>query len=546
MNRTCDCGLTWVLRRLVLVLLPLALLVPCPRVDLAGPAARGPEAAFTGAQDPFDEIVYAVTVSALRARASSASMPYYGDGRAEVCLHPDTSPEDAQRILRSLPVYLGEDPENYNMRSRWSATATNPSTGVAGDPITITWSFVPDGTWADGGASDLFADFNTGFGGTSWQDKMRNAFARWHAVMGVTYVEVSDDGAAMPNNGGVLGVRGDVRIGGRSQDGAGNVLAYNYYPNGGDMVLDTDDVVFFRNALGNYGNLKNVVAHEHGHGHGLGHVIPTDCTKLLEPYICGPLNFVGPQDDDIRGGMRNYGDIYEIDDTNITPKVLGAVADSLIVTNVSIDNGQTDVDWYRITVPSSGLTIQVDPIGSSYFTGPDGGTETWVATDSISDLDVELYDASGTTLLVSATTAGLGGTEVLEYFVASAGDFEIKVYRKSGTGNNVQRYTMSIYSDVAAGVVATLDLSFSVSPNPFASAVTARFAAPSQGQYQLDVFDVTGRLCRAIAGTASGPGQIEVSWDGRNDRGAEMPSGVYFLRIAMGSNRQVARVVLAR
>ena len=529
------------------MLLPLALLAPCPRVTLdPGASAGSGPAAFSGTQDPFDEIAYALTVSGLRAKASEPCSPYYGDGTADICLHPDTSPEDAQRILRLLPVYFGEDQENYYLRTRWTSTVTNPSTGTTGNPITITWSFVPDGTWADGGASNLFAVFTAAFGGTSWQDKIRIALARWQAAIGVTYVEVSDDGASMPGSQGVLGVRGDVRIGGRSIDGPRNVLAYNYYPNGGDMVLDTDDTGFFTTPIGNYNNLKNTVSHEHGHGHGLGHVIPTDCTKLLEPYICGPLVFSGPQDDDIRGGMRNYGDIYENNDTNATPKVLGAIGDSLVVTNVSIDNGNTDVDWYRATLASAQLTVSVDPIGSSYFTGPDGGTENWVATDSISDLDIDLYDGLGTTLLASATSAGRGQTEVLDYYIATAGDFQIKVYRKASTGNDVQRYTMTIYSDVAAGVVASLDLSFSVAPNPFSGNVTARFAAPSAGPYEVNVYDVAGRLCRTVSGTASGPGQVEASWDGRNDRGAEMPSGVYFLRVRVGSSHEIARVVLAR
>ena len=58
--------------------------------------------------------------------------------------------------------------------------------------------------------------------------------------------------------------------------------------------------------------ITNIVAHEHGHGHGLAHVNPTVCQKLMEPNYCN--NFRGPQDDDIRGGMRNYGDFLEPDD----------------------------------------------------------------------------------------------------------------------------------------------------------------------------------------------------------------------------------------
>ena len=50
--------------------------------------------------------------------------------------------------------------------NRWSTTASGP-TGRQGDPITLTWSFVPDGTTIPGeGPSDLisFLDSNLGIG----------------------------------------------------------------------------------------------------------------------------------------------------------------------------------------------------------------------------------------------------------------------------------------------------------------------------------------------------------------------------------------------
>ena len=49
--------------------------------------------------------------------------------------------------------------------------------------------------------------------------------------------------------------------------------------------------------------------HEHGHGLGMEHVCPLLGARLMEPFI--NLSFDGPQHDEIRGGQRRYGDIFE-------------------------------------------------------------------------------------------------------------------------------------------------------------------------------------------------------------------------------------------
>jgi hypothetical protein len=506
-------------------------------------------------QDPFDAIARAVT---LRGLALNECPSIGFDPReVDVCLHPDTKPEDAERLLRGLPTYegIGDGLLGYYIRGRWTYTVMDGATGSQGDPITLTWSFVPDGTWADGGASDLFEVFDEEFGGSTWMTKIRNCFERWSWVTGIEYIEVSDDGANMPNSNGQLGVRGDVRIGGRYIDGPGNVLAYDYYPGaGGDMVLDTSDHNFYGNPVSNYANLKNVVCHEHGHGIGLGHVIPNDCTKLMEAYHCGGSWFVGPQDDDIRGAMRNYGDIYENNDTNAEPTDLGTIAtDTLVVENLSIDRGTSDIDWYLVTLTGTGITVEVDPIGSTYLLGEEGGSTSWVSTDSISDPDIELYDAAGTTLLASATSAGMQETEVLNHTVASPGDYQIKVYRKASSGNGVQRYTMTIYLDDQSGIpyadgeiLRGTGLAFSVYPNPFQAQANLRFFAPAPGYYRVDVFDVAGRRSRTIETHASKVGWVDAVWDGLDDRGEETASGVYFMRVSSGDRSDIKRLLRVR
>jgi hypothetical protein len=530
-----------------LLVVPILLLLPGDQ------AAPSPEFAdLWNSHDPFDQIVKEATILGVNQIVNGLQC-IEGPGVA-LCLHPDTDPETAEEILRNLPTYvpsLGMGKETYNGQGRWSYTVTDGSTGTEGNPITLTWSFVPDGTNADGGPSNLFAVFNAVWGSTGWQTKIRNAFDKWDDVLGTTYIEVSDDGAPLPSSPGALGLRGDVRLSGRSIDGSGNVLAYNYYPNGGDMVLDTDDVYYYYVPTGNFANLRNVVMHEHGHGMGLGHVIPENCTKLMEAYACGAI-FIGPQDDDIRGGQRLYGDKWENDDTPATANALGALVDTLVVDTLSIDRN-TDVDWFLFS-SSGALTVWVDPIGASYFLGNQGGSESWIATDSILDLDFCLYDGTGTVLLDSVYAVGKGGTEVLTDFPLPAeDDYMIKVFRKAGSGSLIQRYKMTLIRSTSTDVALAEDrvpvpssLDLSVAPNPFNPTTTVKFFASKAGPYVVEIFDVAGRLARVLEGRSSSAGWTEVPWDGRSDDGAAAASGLYLVRATSGGRSETARALLVR
>ena len=243
--------------------------------------------------------------------------------------------------------------------------------------MTLTWSIAPDGTFipqAFAGIdppanSTLIAFFNSIYGSmANWLPLFQQVFDRWGELIGVTYVyEPNDDGAAFFNAGGQLGVRGDVRIGGKPIDGNSNILAYNFFPNGGDMVIDSPDS-FFNNTSNNSLNLRNVVAHEHGHGLGISHVCPVNQTKLMEPFVSSA--FDGPQHDDILGANRHYGDIFEDNDSSGTAAGLGTLNGSLTIDQASVDDN-SDIDFFGFDVSAStSVDVAVAPIGFTYLQGP--------------------------------------------------------------------------------------------------------------------------------------------------------------------------------
>jgi len=58
----------------------------------------------------------------------------------------------------------------------------------------------------------------------------------------------------------------------------------------------------------------------------------------------------------------------------------------------------------------------------------------------------------------------------------------------------------------------------------------------------LSVYDVTGRRVRTLAVDSYRAGPWSVVWDGRDDRGQQSPSGIYFVRL-VAAGQSVSKAV---
>ena len=96
-----------------------------------------------------------------------------------------------------------------------------------------------------------------------------------------------------------------------------------------------------------------------------------------------------------------------------------------------------------------------------------------------------------------------------------------------------------------AGRAAQLRLGPGV-PNPFRAATAIRCDVPAAapaGRVLVQVSDLRGRSVRTLADREMGPGAYSLTWDGRDDRGARLPAGVYLCR-AVGTTGTAARKLL--
>jgi beta-glucanase (GH16 family) len=82
-------------------------------------------------------------------------------------------------------------------------------------------------------------------------------------------------------------------------------------------------------------------------------------------------------------------------------------------------------------------------------------------------------------------------------------------------------------------------------PNPFNASTEIRFDLPSADSYEIVIYDVAGRKVIRYAGVGSA-GVNSVRWDGRDNAGANMGSGVYYYRLQTGRRSVTNRMVMVK
>jgi hypothetical protein len=83
-------------------------------------------------------------------------------------------------------------------------------------------------------------------------------------------------------------------------------------------------------------------------------------------------------------------------------------------------------------------------------------------------------------------------------------------------------------------------------PNPFNPSTTISYQLPTPASVELTIYDVLGRKVRSLADGHRQAGHHTTLWNGRDDSGRELKSGVYFCVFETGSQRQTIKMVLSR
>ena len=83
-------------------------------------------------------------------------------------------------------------------------------------------------------------------------------------------------------------------------------------------------------------------------------------------------------------------------------------------------------------------------------------------------------------------------------------------------------------------------------PNPFNPSTTLAFSLKDGGSVTLTIYDVGGRRVRELVNERRDRGAYKVTWDGQNDTGQIVASGVYFYKLIAGSFTDTKKMTILK
>jgi hypothetical protein len=191
-----------------------------------------------------------------------------------------------------------------------------------------------------------------------------------------------------------------------------------------------------------------------------------------------------------------------------------SVAQKITVTDVN----RKPVFGFRTPANPSVLSRNVATTFAVSASDPDGGALTFVwkvngVTEKTGDSTFSrtFNDAHGTAKTVIAVFTDVGGL------------------KDSTTWN----FTITPVADVELPTEFNLGQNY---PNPFNPTTTISFSLPKEAPVTFEIYNMLGVKIRTLmAGQTKSAGLYSVAWDGRDDAGVSMSSGVYLYRISAGS-----------
>jgi len=165
----------------------------------------------------------------------------------------------------------------------------------------------------------------------------------------------------------------------------------------------------------------------------------------------------------------------------------------------------------------------------------DGWLDLYVGHGTLNDTTIAEGGSSTNSLYRNNGSGTFSDVEVFIEQATTLGDHWINLSRNIVVEGDPNTAVTESF-DAALPPSFTLDQNY---PNPFNSDTVIRFALPTDTDVELTVYNLTGQQVATLVQGEREAGAYTVYWDGRDNDGRELASGVYLYRLRTGDGQQM-------
>jgi hypothetical protein len=162
-----------------------------------------------------------------------------------------------------------------------------------------------------------------------------------------------------------------------------------------------------------------------------------------------------------------------------------------------------------------------------------------------------LSPAAGTVdaAVLGSPIVGAGVLATVSFRVKAEGAAKIElgeIEARDGANHSLEVAEELQVIEAAAPEIPKVTQLLPSAPNPFRGKTTIGFTLSQPGKVNMRIYAVNGRLIRTVVNETREPGAYQLQWDGRDNGGREVATGVYLLRFTAPGYTQTQRIVRLR
>jgi len=201
---------------------------------------------------------------------------------------------------------------------------------------------------------------------------------------------------------------------------------------------------------------------------------------------------------------------------------------------------------YNIYVDTSDTNIPVEFVSFSAEANTNLVGLKWTTATEINNNGFEIQRNAGEEFVTIGFVEGHGTTtEIHNYSFTDrhieAGNYKYRLKQVDFDGTF--KFSDVVEVDVPEPLTFEMEQNY---PNPFNPSTVITYQLPQVGMVTLEIYNAFGEKVRMLVNNMQEAGNYEVEWDGKNNSGNQLSSGIYLYRISAGNYVKVMKMVLLR